>query len=66
VLKRALISFTDDENEMIRQGTSIALCGTLNMIEGIKIYFALEAQAQIKLNQASKPNERHLSYGNEL
>lgn len=41
VLKRALISFTDDEDKMIRQGTSIALCGTLNMIEGIKIYFAL-------------------------
>lgn len=65
-LKRALIGFTDAEDKVIRQGTSIAPCGTLNMIEGIKIYFALRAQAQVKLNQASRPNERHLSYGNEL
>lgn len=60
-----MIGFTDAEDKTSRQGTSIALCA-LNMIEGIKIYFALGAQVQVKLNQASGPNERRLSYGNEL
>jgi hypothetical protein len=64
-LKRALIGFTDAADKTNRQATSIAL-RALNTIEEIKIYFALRAQVQVKLNQASEPNERRLSYGNEL